>query len=474
MEYNKITNNSIFSCTSDQAINDIVNKTIGARRIGNKNGFQYVYLVGAGASVASNIPDAFNMCKEIREKFKEIKDDEIEQNIKNGMSKYQATFFEARKYTDDKFLSRFVRDQIKKARRPKPDYRWIINNFYNTLAEILVECKFFSGLILTTNFDPLLYYAFIQNWSTEPSLIRHYEEIKSMRPQDVLDEFPAIIYLHGYWQNHWLYHEPSELEQYAKQWKSVLSQYFYHDVIVVGYSGLEDSIAIDWLKECLNNNQTIWWCIHCPNDNVERDNYRYIELIRRKVGDCNSKKLKIFPIKNAEQFILDLGSGLNLMQARKIQCLYSIFNWFKPINIDQFSNGASLRFDTKGYLTLNFKMGNDPFPGNNHAGINIDTVYYELCLKRFKKLRIFYNVNKITALKTSPGFEFKLHSINNAWSYHVPFEAKEGYHEIPLIKFSEQGVDLDRIWRIVIAVDVKCLGKDGECTIKIYNTELLD
>jgi len=433
--------------------------------------FQYIFLVGAGASISSNIPDALTMCRHIQENHN-INEEEIQKYMNRNppMNRYQATFRIALNKLDDRFVSRFVREQIKNARRPAPDYRWIINNFYNTIAEILTFKLNFSRLVVTTNFDPLIYYAFIQNWSNEPILIRHYEELKSMRPKDVQDEFPSIIYIHGYWQNHWMYHEPSALIAYVKQWVPALSKkYHSHDVIVIGYSGLEDSIALEWLKECLKKGRTIWWGVHSLTD-VLGDTK--VSTILKRFDGSDIANLIFFPIKTADKFALDLGKSLGLEQASKIHCIYPIFSWFKPISVDQFSSGAKLEFEVEGSLILKFTMGSDPFPGNNHAGFNIDTVYHELNLKEFKGITIFYSVVNSSKNKDSPGFEFKLHSKTNAWSYYVPLKLNEESHTILLEKFREQGVDLSKIWRIVIAADVKCLGKNGHCTIKIFNTEL--
>ena len=65
-------------------------------------------------------------------------------------------------------------------------------------------------------------------------------------------------------------------------------------------------------------------------------------------------------------------------------------------------------------------------------------------------------------------FEFKLHSPYNAWSYHVPIERVGlNTHKIPLERFIEHEVDLSRIWRIVIAADVNCLGRNGQVRIAL-------
>jgi hypothetical protein len=304
----------------------------------------------------------------------------------------------------------------------------------------------------------------------EPILIRHYEEIISMRPHEVLDEFPSIIYLHGYWQNHWLYHEPKRLKEYSEKWITALSLiYPSHDVIVVGYSGLEDSIALRWLKECLKNDSTVWWGIHSPTGILDDTK---VNAVHKRFDGCNTTNLIFFPIKSADQFALDLGKSLGLEQASKIHCINQIFSWFKPSRIDQFSSGAKLEFKVEKSLSLKFEMGSDPFPGNNHAGFNIDTREYELNLEKFKGIKIKYSVKNLSKKKDSPGFEFKLHSTINAWSYHVPLESNEESYIIPLERFREHGVDLSKIWRIVIAADVKCLGENGHCTINILKTEL--
>jgi hypothetical protein len=146
----------------ENAIKRIVNRSRGAEKAGKPN-FQYIFLVGAGASISSNIPDALTMCCNIQKSY-EIKEEDILKYINQDITRYQATFRAAMDKSDNRFISRLVRDQIQNARRPSPDYRWIINNFYNTIAEILIFKTYFSRVVITTNFDPLIYYAFIQNW----------------------------------------------------------------------------------------------------------------------------------------------------------------------------------------------------------------------------------------------------------------------------------------------------------------------
>jgi hypothetical protein len=446
---------------------------IAQKSEGNKDGagFLYAFLIGAGASVSSHIPDGKTMSESFQEKYK-IHDCSIQENRQThkGMTGYQSSLHLVREKTHDKFISQYIREMIlSNARRPKPDYRWIINNCYNTLANILIECPYFSRTVFTTNFDPLLYYAFIQNWNTEPVLIRHYEELETMLPKEVYDEFPCLIYLHGYWQNHQLYLEPTQLETYADEWASRLTGWLQHDIIVIGYSGLEDSIALHWLNKCLDRGRTVWWCLYSPSGLRDMDSCHSIE----KKLETRRGYLHFFPIRSADQFALDLGKKLGLTQAKDISCVSSIFSWFYPNSIRHFANGASLSYETNGDFVLKFKMGSDTFPGNNHAGINIDSVEHELDISQYKEIIIDYTLISKKLEKKISCFEFKLHSKKNAWSYHVPILSKgENSHKIPLAKFAENAVNLENIWRVVIAADVRCLGTDAEAEIAISKVRI--
>jgi hypothetical protein len=448
-------------------INSIIEKA-KYREKEKKRGAEYVFLIGAGASVSSHIPDGQTMCNNLQDKYKIDKEMIKKLNVK-GDTNYQVILGAIRSITNESFISETIRELIKKARRSEPDGRWIINNCYNILAGILTEKIHFSRTVFTTNFDPLLYYAFIQNWNIEPILIRHYKELETMRPKDVEEEFPCLIYLHGYWQNHQLYHEPEQFNEYGSEWVNrLLLSWVGHDVIVIGYSGLEDNIALKWLKECLEKGQTVWWCIYCP-DGVLRDDQT--NPIREKLNVLG-KRLKFIPIKSADQFSLDLGKAIGITHAIEISCVNNIFEWFKPNSISHFSNGAELNYTTDKELILDFKLGDDKFPGNNHAGLNIDTVEYEVNIDDFMSIEIDYAVNAKHIAKGSPGFEFKLHSKENAWSYHVPICKGKNTLEIPLDKFRDNKVNLNQIWRIVIAADVKCFGRKGEATVSISKTRL--
>lgn len=449
-----------------ESINSIIEKV--KYREKRKKGSQYIFLLGAGASVSSHIPDGQTMCTNLQKEY-QIDKERVKVYKAMGLTDYQAILGAIRDITDDEFISETIRELIKKARRPEPDGRWIINNCYNILASILTEKIHFSRTVFTTNFDPLLYYAFIQNWNIEPILIRHYKELESMRPKDVYEEFPCLIYLHGYWQNHQLYHEPRQFKKYGDEWVNrLLLSWVGHDIIVIGYSGLEDSIALKWLRTCLESGKMIWWCVYCP-DGILKD--KQTKPIRDKLN-VSGESLKFIPIKSADQFSLDLGKEIGITHAIEISCVNTIFEWFKPNSISHFSNGAELSYKTVKELKLDFKLGNDEFPGNNHAGLNIDTVEYEVNIDDFTSIEIDYSVNAKNILEDSPGFEFKLHSKKNAWSYHVPICKGKNKIEIPLEKFRDNGVNLNQVWRIVIAADVKCFGRNRKATVSIFKTKL--
>lgn len=458
----------------EKAIAKLTRKAQGRRAHGS--GFQYVFLVGAGASVSSHIPDGRTMCDQLRRRYP-VTDEEIDRFERLGMTRYQATLRAIRDTLDDKFISRYIREMIlTNARRPEPDGRWIVNNFYDTLANILTEKGHFCRVALTTNFDPLLYYAFIQNWNTEPVLIRHFEELESMRPREVYEEFPCLMYLHGYWQNHQLYNDPSLLGTYAARWVEGLSQLLLeHDIIVVGYSGLEDSIALEWIRKCLQRNRDVFWCVHSPEGYL--DNGRVAQILAKLTLESklplDGPNLKFVPISSADRTALDIGKALELPRATQLATLHDVFPWFSPAGMSVFANGGKVEPLSEGRLLLDFTMGEDPFPGNNHAGVNIDTVEHQLSLDAFNFLRVEYAVDALEAPPDAPGFEIKLHSEKNAWSYHLPLRPEGDTHLVPLDEYRRNNIDLRRIWRVVVAADVKCLGTGGRARIALKHTSLL-
>jgi len=521
---------------------------------------EYIFLIGAGASVASHIPDGGAMCKEILantlidfrlenanlpfEKRISVFEQMVQQFLDQGMTKYQSIMCAVRNSKDESWIARYIRQLIlTNARRPKPDNRWIINNCYNVLANIISNRIRFSRMIITTNFDPLIYYAFIQNWDTEPVLIRSHNELFSMQPEQVKEFFPCLIFLHGYWHNHQVYNDPKQYESHRDKWINALStSWINNDVIVIGYSGLEDNIAQKWLSACLKEGRTVWWCLYRPksrkvstsgiflnnakevlekciksyvDDKPDKKNYftnsLSSELVKkldewlqkwdlgRYLSDADEKReirsrlehtgnnLKFVNIEDADSFALKLGSEMDFREAKDVQSAVTVFPWFHPNDVSKFENGASVNFEPILYesmrpeFEIKFKMGDDAFPGNNHGGINIDSVEHEINLDDLRKtnkcIRVYYLVREMEINDDSEvkkAIEFKLHSRKSAWSYLMPISSETpNYHDIPLHEFTKNGVDLTSVWRLVIAADVKGLGKQGKVKIRITKSEIV-
>ena len=524
---------------------------------------EYVFLIGAGASVASHIHDGAAICKEILANtlidfcFEEnvlsyenrirVFEGLVQEFLDQGMTKYQAIMCSVRNSKDESWIARYIRKLIlENARRPKPDNRWIINNCYNTIAniiskKILAKTRF-ASVIATTNFDPLMYYAFIQNWDTEPVLIRSYNELLSMQPEQVRDFFPCLMFLHGYWHNHQLYNDPQQFENHREKWIHALSSnWVKNDIIVIGYSGLEDNIAQKWLAACLKEGRTVWWCLYRPKNETVRNSKtafnldaifekcltaydkenpkkkknirkrkreiqeKYREWMRkwdlvRVLSDDDEKReikrrlehtgnnLRFINIESADSFALELGAKMGISEVRDVRSVVEVFPWFYPNDVSKFENGAEVSFesviDDKGMteFEIDFRMGNDAFPGNNHGGVNIDSVEHEVNLgqlgKNSKYIRVYYSIVeadiKNNFSEIANAIEFKLHSRVSAWSYLVPIvQNGSSYHDIPLQEYADNGVDLTSVWRLVIAADVKGLGKNGHTKIRISRTELI-
>jgi len=492
---------------------------------------EYVFLVGAGASIASHIPDGRTMATSILAdvikylhnrfgngtEFDENADEfqaEADRHKSSGMTGYQAIMCATASLRTEDWIAKYIRSLIlDHARRPAPDRRWIINNCYNVLANIATETRKFARVILTTNFDPLLYYAFIQNWDTEPVLIRHHSELDTMKATAAREAFPCLLYLHGYWQNHLVYNDPQQFNNYRDEWVNGLSDSAWvdNDVIVVGYSGLEDNIAQSWLERCIKRRRHIWWCLYRPSEppvrrgdgldtkkkpglldkwldrwmpQVPMTDQEEEDAIRERLGSPPPDLLTFVKTESADDFAVQLGChrGLNLSQAKRVSAAVTVAGWFRPNDMSEFGNGATItpKTDepTSGIL-LEFEMGQDSLPGNNHAGINIDTVEHEVSLQdelnTGKALRVHYELVFAEPTTVEPKFEFKLHSKNNAWSALLPLVPDTGgYCDIPLADFKEKGgIDLCTIWRIVIAADVVGLGIRGKAHIRIKRTEFV-
>ena len=466
----------------NDAIELIVNGAGGFRTRYDNYGYQdfrYIFLIGAGASFSSDIPGGLQISESFMSEYN-ITEEMIEKEIAKdpNLSRYQAVLRIVQEGESAEHVSEHIRNFILKARRPEPDFRWKINSCYNGIASIIVNRKYFSRVAFTTNFDPLLHYAFIQNFYSEPVLIRHSQEIENNSfPKGIEKDFPVLMYLHGYWQNHHLFHDATQFQNFHDTWIKLLTkEWNSNHVIVLGYSGLENSIATKWLKNCLSQPSDIkvWWCYYCANEMLSNDDQNKMEKIRSNLN-CYDQRLEFILIKSADQFILDLGSRLDIEYCKNISCVNKIFDWFYPSDISKFNNGATIRYyPGTDYLKIDFESGNDLLPGNNHAGLNIDTVKHVLDINHYNEIELDYEIRFEGEIpKDSPGFEFKLHSENSGWSYHIPIQVdKRTKQLIDLNEFRKKDINfLKNIWRLVIACDVKTMGINNKLSIMIYKCE---
>ncbi len=450
----------------------------------------FVFLIGAGASVTSHIPDGATVLKGLKKKYKFSHEVVDEYRDKLRMTEYQATMYAIRNHSANGAfeISDYIRMLIEKnARRRAPDNRWIINNCHEVVAGILVHKPDFARAAITTNFDPLLNYALLQQWNTEPLLIRHYDEVESMKPAALQHRFPVLLHIHGYWQNHEVYNDPVQFAEWMSQWNAALEQSWPSDVIVIGYSGQEDSIAMEWLRCCVRYGRTVWWCRYAPGGRLreflsDEDIVANLANNRISTGRVRSQ-VEFIPIEGADQFALQLGTALSVPGAKDMKGIADVFPWFKPSEVSAFGNNATAKLKTyKGNIAfrespdalepkITFSMAGAKNPANNHAGINIDTVEREFRMpKRATKIRIYYSGS---SSQKDRRFEFKLHSRKNAHRVLIPiFPNKQGYHDIPLSKFLN--VDLKTIWRVVIAADSDAIKPREKASIRIHRTELLD
>lgn len=213
----------------------------------------YAFLIGAGTSKEAGIPTSGELIERWREEvYRDQKPgedfddwvDSRESEIPDHRTKYGFWFEKACPGRESR--REYIRDLVEE-QTPTPG---II-----VLASMMAED--YVPVTLTPNFDDLLYDAFYLFLEDKPLLVNH----DAIAPQMKLtSDRPTIVKLHG----DYLYdnlkntaNETTELEENMQDaMKHILRD---HDLVIVGYSGEDDSI-MSVLQDESSLNYEVFWC----------------------------------------------------------------------------------------------------------------------------------------------------------------------------------------------------------------------
>lgn len=158
---------------------------------------------------------------------------------------------------------------------------WILPKAVDTFGNLLVTCSdTFGGVVLTTNFDPLI----------EVSISKHNGRFYRTVLHDdgnlrqTVAEGTHIIHLHGYWQGYDTLHTPQQLIQPRPQLGKSLARVVEETtLIVLGYSGWDDVITrtlMDLLMDS-ESNPEIMWAFHEEEIETIEESYRNLINVLR-------------------------------------------------------------------------------------------------------------------------------------------------------------------------------------------------
>jgi hypothetical protein len=422
------------------------------RHSSNKGGL--LFLMGAGASYSCGIPMASEIAEQLKEKLvKEEKWCEPDLDKSREMSQYEWAMHHI-KHKDMQID--LIRKYIEKAR--SSDGSWKLNYCYLVLAEIWKAFPLYPRTLLTTNFDPLFFYS-MQELYIEPKLIRHVAEMDHMNPFHT-DIFPSIIFLHGYWQNHFILNTPDEWSQFKKDWVPRLAaELKNYGLVVIGYSGAYNDILMLTLKYIRETMMTrlsgpIYWCYVAP---ISNETYASLS----ELG--NVKLVKLY---DADSFMLQVGEALNLEKIKTVAAFSRIITKQQPGFIEDFKSHANIVIHPinggrNGIKLLIHTHRDYAKPGENYAGIDINTVQRLFDLSRYSELELQYDAEVSPPLLSGKSFfEVKLQSVE-AGHIELVETGRDQIVKIPLQKYDQKGVNLRAIKKIIIAANCEQIGCDA-------------
>lgn len=412
------------------------------------------FLLGAGASYSCGIPLGGEIANHLTKKYD--KDNEWGKRAPS-MSDYEwaMSHFSAEEQLE------MIRGFIEKARAQ--DTQWKLNHCYLVLSEIWKNYTKIPRILMTTNFDPLFFYAMLEQ-NIEPKLIRYPSDVGYMKPFET-QLFPSIVHLHGYWQNHLILNQVEQWSKFLRRWSKPLAIGLKgYTFVVLGYAGSEDDVVMK-LFEKLESDDQIGQILWCHNETLPTE-------VEERLSQF--KTLNTVKIDGADPFMLEVGKKLGLAEIKTIAALDNVFKEdadkrFHPGFVAIFYSHAEITAkasnDIKKYELTITTSKDYRKPGENYAGIEIVPVDRLYDLSLFKHVLLEYDVEIEGDLAgNNANFEFKLQSKDAAYIAPVYIKPNE-QTVVQLEEFKANGVDLKRVERIVIAANCERIGVGSRLTL---------
>ena len=448
--------------TAEEAANeiavDIIERNAPSRNGGN------LFLLGAGASYSCDIPLAPVIAEELEDQLrKKGKWKEPNENNRREMSRYEWAMHQFHKDTQ----LDIIRSYIEKARAS--DGTWKLNHCYLTLAEIWERFPNYPRTLLTTNFDPLFFYAMMER-NIEPKLIRHVAEMDHMNPFKT-NNFPSIIFLHGYWQNHLILNTPKQWDNVKNKWGSRLSgELKNYGLVVLGYSGGYNDIlmlTLDYIRNSMHTTLVgpIYWC-HLD----EIPNYTYAAL--QELDGVYTVK-----IKDADSFMLKIGEKLKLPGSIKFKAFSQVIGKQAPGIIEEFKSHAgiaieSLNDEKNGVKIIIQTDEKYDKPGLNYAGVVVFPVKRLFDLSNYSSITLEYDAEVTRKNNEKSFFEIKLQSKEAAHIELAPVDLNKKI-TISLEKYKAKGIDLKAVDRLVVAANCEQIGSGARLELRLRRIDWL-
>ena len=258
----------------------------------NSSSIRYGFILGAGASVKSNIPSGLKLAKkwytEIIEDIPKDKKEEWENNIPNfdidNLAEFYTKIFKKRFEADYKIGYEELQSYIDDA-EPSVGYSF--------LAKVLDETA--NKFIITTNFDTMVEDALFELKKSKPLVLGH--ELLSQYINPISPSRPTIIKVH----RDFLfdpYNTDEKIKELDKNWQTALEPVLSENsIIVLGYGGNDDSL-MNYLKT-IKNRKPLYWCYRGDKNKLSK-----------KIINVLTKKDFIIQIKGFDNFMLGLNDKL--------------------------------------------------------------------------------------------------------------------------------------------------------------------
>ena len=280
-----------------------------------RNDRAITFLVGSPLSFPDyegghGVPGVSGMIDLIRREFPDMSKSDFDQILEGGFAdKYRKAFefLRGRRGQDD--VNRVVRAAVWQALdiRKWPSHlpakspydadadtckilekevdAWVLPQSVDIFGNLLVTCSdTFGGVVLTTNFDPLIEISILKHGGRSYRTVLHDDGNLGQ----TIAEGTHIIHLHGYWQGYDTLHTPQQLVQPRPQLGKSLARVVEESTLVVlGYGGWDDVITRTLMELLMDSesNPEIMWAFHQTDVNIiERSNTNLLELLSPGIG----------------------------------------------------------------------------------------------------------------------------------------------------------------------------------------------